>query len=99
MGYKTTIIYTFVDDPNICINRIKIRVKEGGHNIPDEDVIRRYHRSRNNFWNKYKEIADSWIVFYNGIEKTELVASGEKSDYNVLDEATFNLLIEGISND
>ncbi|MEI8390693.1 MAG: AAA family ATPase [bacterium] len=96
LNYEVTLIYSFVDSPEICINRIKTRVLKGGHHIPDEDVIRRFYRSKNNFWNKYKDTVDNWMIFYNGIEKTELIANGTKDDYNVLDEATFELLIKDV---
>lgn len=97
LNYNVSIIYTFVENPEICINRIKVRVLNGGHDIPDEDVIRRYYRSKNNFWRKYKNIVDNWMLFYNGVEKTELVASGIKEDYNILNEATFELLQKDIT--
>ena len=44
-GYNTALVYSFVDNPDICIERIKVRVRTGGHHVPDEDVIRRYYRS------------------------------------------------------
>ena len=52
-GYITHLVYVFLDNPDMCIERIKTRVKEGGHYIPDEDVRRRYNRSIKNFWNTY----------------------------------------------
>ncbi|OGI03501.1 MAG: hypothetical protein A2Y25_10940 [Candidatus Melainabacteria bacterium GWF2_37_15] len=98
-GYNTALIYCFVDNPNICIERIKVRVKRGGHFVPDEDVIRRFYRSKSNLWYKYRDIVDKWMLFYNGIEKIELVASGIKGDYNLLDESSFELFLKDIKND
>jgi predicted ABC-type ATPase len=96
LGYNVALIYSFVDNTDICINRIKARVMNGGHNIPDEDVIRRFYRSKNNFWHKYKDIVDNWMLFYNGSEKTELVATGKKEDYNLLGESSFELFMKDI---
>jgi len=79
-----------VETPNICINRIKARVLNGGHNIPDEDVIRRFYRSKNNFWNKYKDIVDEWDLFYNGVADYILVAKKESSNIEILNEALYN---------
>ena len=39
LGYQVVIIYTFVDNPEVCIGRIQMRVKNGGHPVPKEDVI------------------------------------------------------------
>lgn len=43
-----------------------MRVQNGGHSVPDEDVIRRFGRSRTNFWNIYKDKVDMWLLVYNG---------------------------------
>ena len=49
LGYETMIAYVFVDSPEVCIARIAVRVQGGGHFVPDEDVRRRYARSKENF--------------------------------------------------
>jgi len=97
-GYKISIIYFFVDNPEVCINRIKIRVSNGGHSVPDEDVKRRYFRSKNNFWNKYKNLADDWIMFYNGIEKTIPTAFGRMNYFEIIDESLLELFNEDLKN-
>lgn len=52
------IVYTFVDSPSDCLARIQSRVQNGGHPVPDEDVMRRFYRSKYNFWNKYAPLVD-----------------------------------------
>ena len=39
IGYQVVLIYSYLDSPILCENRIKIRVLNGGHNIPKEDSI------------------------------------------------------------
>jgi len=46
-----------------AIERVKLRVSQGGHNVPEQDIRRRFKRSWVNFNTFYKQIADSWIVF------------------------------------
>ncbi|MDR0516571.1 MAG: hypothetical protein LBH25_05945 [Fibromonadaceae bacterium] len=48
-GHEIKMLHIFLDNPDLCIDRIKTRVSKGGHNIPDEDVIRRFFRSKDNF--------------------------------------------------
>lgn len=43
-GYKTGLIYLWVADPELCIQRVASRVADGGHHIPSEVIIRRYWR-------------------------------------------------------
>ncbi|MDR0486436.1 MAG: hypothetical protein LBH29_06920 [Elusimicrobiota bacterium] len=58
-------LYIFVDNPQICIDRVQARSLKGGHLIPQEDIVRRYYRSKKNFF-KYLKFVDDWILFYNG---------------------------------
>jgi predicted ABC-type ATPase len=64
-NYIVKLVYIYLDNPSVCIERIKERVLKGGHNVPDKDVIRRYFRSKNNFWNIYKNLVDKWFLIYN----------------------------------
>ena len=74
----------FLETPHDCIQRIKLRVTLGGHFIPDEDVIRRYYRSKDNFWNTYKNLVDSWVMIYNSTNTTpQRVALGTSSNFVV----------------
>lgn len=44
-GYKTLLVYVSLGDPELHIERVRIRVSQGGHDIPDADIRRRYWRS------------------------------------------------------
>jgi len=62
-GYHMEIVFLWIDDPKICISRVAARVKQGGHDVPDKDVIRRRIRGWANFKNHYRNLADGWWVF------------------------------------
>lgn len=97
--YSVHIIYFFVDSPETAIMRIKMRVANGGHFIPDVDVIRRFRRSKNLFWNTYRLLADDWQLFFNGDEALSLTASGEKKTYSIVEESYFSTFQKGISDE
>lgn len=82
-GYKISIIYIFLDSPETCIERIKERVLKGGHYIAPEEVTRRYYRSKANFWNIYKNMADNWYVVYNAEDSFKEIAIGKEGGYFV----------------
>lgn len=44
-GYQTTLVYVSLGDPELHIERVRLRVAQGGHDIPDADIRRRYWRS------------------------------------------------------
>ncbi|MBR2082052.1 MAG: zeta toxin family protein [Elusimicrobiaceae bacterium] len=78
LGYDVVIVYTFVDSADSYMVRIQTRVKNGGHPVPKEDVIRRFNRSKQNFWNIYKALADYWVLYYNGGDDIVPVAQQDK---------------------
>jgi predicted ABC-type ATPase len=95
-NYFVKIVYVFIDSPEMASERIKIRVEAGGHNVPEDDVKRRYYRSRINFWNEYRQLADEWELYYNGVNSPEQIAVGEKDSFQVIDEALFDLFKDGL---
>lgn len=94
MGYKIVIIYSYLDTPEFCENRIKVRVLNGGHNIPKEDIIRRFYRSKENFWKLYKDMADEWNMFYNGTSEYILVAQCSDKELEIYSENLYNEFIK-----
>jgi len=96
-NYQIIIIFLFVESPDILIERIAERVKKGGHFVPDEDVRRRFVRGKRNFWNVYKDLADSWSLFYNTNEGFKKIAAGEKVKIIRIEENLFESFLESIN--
>lgn len=64
-GYRIEIVFLFVPSVDIALQRIAVRVRQGGHNVPRRDVIRRFDRSWSNFRTLYRPLADRWVVYDN----------------------------------
>ena len=77
-----------------CENRVKIRVLNGGHDIPKNDIIRRFYRSKENFWNIYKDMADEWNLFYNGTSEYILVTQYANDEIEIFSENLYNDFIK-----
>jgi predicted ABC-type ATPase len=61
-GMAVKLLYFFVDTPEQCIERVVRRVSEGGHDVPETDIRRRYARSLNNFA-LYARQCDFWRIY------------------------------------
>ena len=94
LGYFVVLIYSYLDTPFLCENRVKIRVLNGGHDIPKNDIIRRFYRSKENFWNIYKDMADEWNLFYNGTSEYILVAQYANNEIEIFSENLYNDFIK-----
>ncbi len=97
--YRVHIIYFFLENPESAIDRIKIRVRKGGHHIPSDVVIRRFYRSKEKFWNIYRVLVDSWELFFNGDNDLSIVATGTKSEVRIMDDHKMELFLEDIKNE
>lgn len=86
-GYKVILVYSFLQNCTTCIERVKKRVQNGGHNVPEEDIIRRYYKSITKFWDEYRLLADEWTLFYNGYEYAPIISSyGIKNEYVIMNK-------------
>ena len=93
-GYSITLLYFWLNSPELAIERVKARVESGGHNIPEETIIRRYHVGIDYFFHDYAPISDRWILADNSQAPFRVVAEGSKQDVvNIRDEATYEKIL------
>jgi len=92
--YVVTLIFIFLDSEASCIERVKNRVKKGGHPVPSKDIARRFGRSIVNFWNTYRYLSDRWMLYYNSEDSFQEVSNSTKDQMYIYDEPLFNLFKE-----
>ena len=95
LGFYISLIYLFLETPKTNILRVKNRVLNGGHDIPTDDIIRRFYRSKNMFWNVYKDLVDEWIIYYNSNEVFEEIADQNK----IYDNEKYQEFLKDIKNE
>lgn len=78
LGYRIHIIYVMLKSPELAIRRVSKRVRAGGHAIPPETVVRRFHRSAFNLFGLYLPIAHTWRIYDNSTADPVLVATGDQ---------------------
>lgn len=98
VGYKVAIVFIFLKSPETSVDRVRNRVQAGGHHVPTKDVVRRFYRSKRNFWYTYRNLVDRWSLFYNSTEHFQEVASGEGNEVKVINETFFEIFMQDIRN-
>jgi predicted ABC-type ATPase len=73
LGYCLEIIHLCLASPQLALRRIAARVRQGGHNVPKGDVLRRFSRSWHNFETFYRPLANAWTVFDNSRQPPKLI--------------------------
>lgn len=76
-GFATKLLFFIVRSPEICLARIARRVSEGGHDVPEADVRRRFERAVGNL-RGYIGAVDLWRVFDNNGGRPTVVAEGRR---------------------
>jgi len=77
LDYEIIIYYLKLQSVELAIERVRLRVALGGHNIPEEVIRRRYERSWINFEQLYKKLADTWSLFDNSGKFPILIEESE----------------------
>ncbi|HOD10934.1 MAG TPA: zeta toxin family protein [Flavobacterium sp.] len=96
-GFKVKLLFFWLPTIEMAINRVAIRVSEGGHNIPSDVIERRYSRGIENLFKIYIPLCDDWAVFDNSDETPELIAEGVNSETIIEKDESWNLLKSKIS--
>ena len=92
-GYKVTLLYFWLQTVELAKERVKTRVLEGGHNIPEDVIERRYERGIKNLFEIYIDIVDAILIFDNSFGKHNLIAQTDDSKkLNIIEEVKFNKL-------
>lgn len=93
-GYLIGLQMVFVDSPDKSVSRVATRVRQGGHHVPTHDVIRRFPRTLQNFWFRYRILADEWLLTYNTDDSRRDVARRTDGKFEVLDEELLQLFFK-----
>jgi|SRR5271166_1506251 len=72
-GYRVEIVYLRLRSPQLALRRVAARVRQGGHDVPRVDVVRRFSRGWKNFREIYQPLADSWTVYDNSGRAPQLL--------------------------
>ena len=75
-GYKVSLIYFWLNSPELAVNRVLQRVNEGGHNVPIDTIYRRYQAGINNLFRIYAPRVDYWLLADKSVSPRVIVAEG-----------------------
>lgn len=92
-NYSITLLFFWLNDVNLAIERVKSSVSDGGHNIPEEVIIRRYYRGISNLMQIFLKLCDYWILIDNSKRSFTIIAEGNEGfQTTIYDDATWTKL-------
>ena len=76
-GYHVKLIFLSLPTVDLAIARVSSRVAQGGHNVPQDVIRRRFDAGLHNFQEIYRELVNSWILYDNSGAEPRFVAAGD----------------------
>jgi len=89
-GYRICLCYLCLPSVNISIQRVRQRVRKGGHNIPEADLRRRFSPSLENFFKLYLPLADQALLFNGAGNPPQLVAKWQEGNISVVENEIYD---------
>jgi predicted ABC-type ATPase len=99
-GYRVTFIYLWLPSAQFAIERVAQRVAQGGHNIPEDVIVRRYAAGVYNMRHVFLPLADVASIYDNSVEPSVLIgAKDSASPFTVYDAARWRLIEDATRED
>jgi len=94
-GYMVTLVFFWLNSPELAIERVKTRVISGGHNIPEDIIRRRYNAGINNLSHMYLPISDYWMIIDNSEPPFQIIAEGFKTEnIEIYNQIIYNQIVK-----
>lgn len=85
--------FFWLNNVELAKERVKIRVEEGGHNIPSDVIERRYLNGINNLFDIYLSIVDQVLIFDHSEGDHQLIAEKYLDEkVSIVNQEKFNEL-------
>lgn len=94
--YRVHLAFLSLPSADLAVARVSARVSEGGHDVPEPVIRRRFKSGLRNFFALYRDVVDSWQMFDNSeLSGPRLIATGRAGRKGqALDEASWTHLVE-----
>lgn len=66
-GYEVNLMFLWLPSPDLAVERVAHRVKQGGHHVPEDTIRRRYCSGVKNLIKHYLPLVDKALVLDNSI--------------------------------
>ena len=83
LGYKVHLLFFCLETPEQAIQRVAQRVSQGGHNIPENVIRRRFTRGIDNLIHLYLPVCNSALVFNNMKTPAQLIAKKKNKEEDI----------------
>lgn len=87
-GYMISLYFMYLPDVEMSIQRVRYRTMQGGHDVPEGAIRRRYEEGLRNFFVRYRPIVDDWQIFDNTQAPPKSIARSSKNEGLKIDDSS-----------
>jgi len=80
LGYRVELFFLSLPEPEDAISRVALRVRQGGHDVPEAVIRRRFASGLGNFKRIYRHLVDAWAMYDNSGNEPKLLDWGERDE-------------------
>ena len=92
-GYKVHFFFLWVPTVHLALMRVRARVLEGGHDVPEAVIRRRFDRSNRNFLLRYRSLGASWMLFDNSGATPAVIAFEKGTGPRIMNREIYDSLV------
>ncbi len=90
-GFTITVLFLWLNSFELAKERVRVRVKNGGHNIPEDVIERRYSRGLKNLFSIYIPLVDQFFIADNSHGASEIIVQGKsKQEIEIFNSEIWN---------
>ncbi|OGR86501.1 MAG: hypothetical protein A3A86_03950 [Elusimicrobia bacterium RIFCSPLOWO2_01_FULL_60_11] len=96
MGYFISMFYLWIPNSALALQRIKGRVLEGGHDVPDAIVRRRFKKTLWNLFHVYDQLLDQLMIFDNSSEEPRALFEQAGHRNQIFDQELYSRILNEV---
>ena len=92
VGYNFQLMFLWLRSADLAVQRVRERVRAGGHEVAEDVIRRRYVAGLRNFWTLYQPLADAWSLHDNSelAQPVPIASGGIKAPFLVRDQDSWS---------
>lgn len=78
LGYHVELFFLSLTSADMAVQRVAERVRQGGHDIPEATIRRRFEAGTRLFFDVYRPLVDQWVLYDNSGDEPLLMDWSDK---------------------
>jgi predicted ABC-type ATPase len=95
-GYQVYLFFLWLPSADLAVGRVANRVRQGGHNVPEADVRRRFESGLKNLFEIYRPLADGWWLYDASRLPPTTIAQEEEGQLQIMQSDLYDKILENV---